>query len=92
MNAPEAFVALGVLSLIGYTVRGFFTLLTRRVEAKYARQSALPSDERLERIEQAVDAIALEVERISEGQRFTAKLLAEGQHRVARAAGSPVDS
>ncbi len=34
-------------------------------------------DERLTRIEQAVDAISLEVERISEGQRFTTKLLAE---------------
>jgi hypothetical protein len=32
---------------------------------------------RLERIEQAVDAIAIEVERISEGQRFTTKLLTE---------------
>ena len=32
---------------------------------------------RLERIEQAIDAIAVEVERISEGQRFTTKLLAE---------------
>jgi hypothetical protein len=30
-----------------------------------------------ERLEQAVEAIALEVERISEGQRFTTKLLAE---------------
>jgi hypothetical protein len=32
---------------------------------------------RLERIEQAVDAIAVEVERISEGQRFTTKVLAD---------------
>lgn len=32
---------------------------------------------RLERMEQAIDAIAVEVERISEGQRFTTKLLAE---------------
>jgi len=35
------------------------------------------TEERLARIEQAVDAIAVEVERISEGQRFTTKLLAE---------------
>ncbi len=34
--------------------------------------------QRLARIEQAVDAIAIEVERISEGQRFTTKLLSEG--------------
>ncbi len=34
-------------------------------------------EERLARIEQAVDAIAVEAERISEGQRFTTKLLSE---------------
>ena len=34
-------------------------------------------DERLERIEHAVEAMALEVERISEGQRFVTRLLAE---------------
>ena len=32
---------------------------------------------RLERMEQAIDSIAIEVERISEGQRFTTKLLSE---------------
>lgn len=32
---------------------------------------------RLERIEQAIEAMAVEVERISEGQRFVTKLLAE---------------
>ena len=35
------------------------------------------SVERLERLEQAVDAIAIEIERMSESQRFTAKLLSE---------------
>jgi hypothetical protein len=34
-------------------------------------------NERLQRIEQAVDSIAVEVERSTEAQRFTAKLLAE---------------
>jgi hypothetical protein len=39
----------------------------------------IPSDvsARLERMEQAIDSIAVEVERISEGQRFTTKLLAD---------------
>lgn len=36
------------------------------------------STERMERLEQAVDAIAIEVERISEGQRFVTRLLTEG--------------
>jgi archaellum component FlaC len=35
--------------------------------------------QRLERLEESVDAIAVEVERISEGQRFVTKLLSEGQ-------------
>ena len=35
---------------------------------------------RLDRIEQAVDAVAVEVERISEGQRFTTRLLSEGKN------------
>ena len=34
-------------------------------------------DERMTCLEHAVEAIALEVERISEGQRFTTKLLSE---------------
>src|SRR6478609_3382972 len=38
---------------------------------------SLEIEARLERIEQAVDAVALEMERIGEGQRFVTKLLAE---------------
>jgi hypothetical protein len=34
-------------------------------------------DARFERLEQSVDAIAVEIERISEAQRFSAKLLSE---------------
>jgi hypothetical protein len=34
-------------------------------------------EERLNQLTNAVDAIAIEVERISEGQRFTTKLLAD---------------
>ena len=37
------------------------------------------SAERLERIEHAVDAIAVEVERLGEGQRFVSKLMSERQ-------------
>jgi|SRR5687768_9807181 len=42
--------------------------------------AALPPEagQRLERVEQGIEAIAIEVERISEGQRFVTKLLAEG--------------
>jgi hypothetical protein len=50
----------------------------RRLEGG-ATRPAVPGDvtAQLERMEQAIDSIAVEVERISEGQRFTTKLLAE---------------
>jgi len=52
--------------------------LVRRWE-KSASAPPIPADVtgRLERIEHAIEAVAVEVERISEGQRFTTKLLAE---------------
>ena len=51
----------------------------RRVESRGA-PLPLPLrdvEERLDRIERAVESIAVEVERVSEGQRFVTKLLAE---------------
>jgi hypothetical protein len=43
--------------------------------------------QRLERLESSVDAIAVEVERISEGQRFVTKLLSESQPAPVLGAG-----
>ena len=51
-------------------------MLRRPFETKPAPQ-ILESAARLERMEQAVDAIAVEVERISEGQRFVTSLMAK---------------
>jgi hypothetical protein len=50
----------------------------RRIEGREVTP-AIPPDVsvRLERIERAVESIALEVERISEGQRFVTKVLAD---------------
>jgi hypothetical protein len=41
------------------------------------REIARVDDARFERLEQAVDSIAIEIERMSEAQRFTAKLLSD---------------
>ena len=50
----------------------------RRLDREPSRPELQPDvTARLERMEQALDSIAIEVERISEGQRFTTKLLAE---------------
>jgi hypothetical protein len=76
---PEELVFLafgGMVSstiVVVYAIRAF----SQRGRAKGAAELPPGIDQRLERIEQAVDAIAIEVERISEGQRFTTKLLAD---------------
>jgi hypothetical protein len=51
----------------------------KRILRRAPRATPVPADVtmRLERIEQAVDTIAIEVERISEGQRFVTRLMAE---------------
>ena len=41
------------------------------------RQGTAITDARFERLEQAVESIAIEIERVSEGQRFVTKLLSE---------------
>jgi len=41
------------------------------------RDNASLLDARLERVEQTVESIAIEMERVSEGQRFVTKLLSE---------------
>lgn len=46
-------------------------------------------DSRFERLEQAVDAIALEIERVGEAQRYQAKLLSEANMMPAMAQKSP---
>jgi multidrug efflux pump subunit AcrA (membrane-fusion protein) len=53
--------------------------IARRMDRRNAAAPTADADtrDRLERIEQAVDAIAVEVERISEGQRFTTKIISE---------------
>ena len=39
--------------------------------------AGLPTDDRLEQLQQSIDAVALETERIGEAQRFAEKLRAE---------------
>ena len=80
MDGPEVLIPLGFFATVVILVLGvpYVRALTRRVEAA-SHQPQLPADvtARLERIEHAIDAMSVEVERIAEGQRFTTKLLSE---------------
>ena len=68
--------------------------MSRLIWKRSSRMALAPvapaeSGERLERIEQAVDAIAIEVERVSEGQRFVTRLLSERGGLALNVAQSP---
>jgi hypothetical protein len=65
-----------VTTVVGYPIA---RAIGRRAENKAIdRAEVREFRQRLEGIEQAADAIAVEVERISEGQRFTTRLLSHG--------------
>ncbi len=49
----------------------------RRSPTRANRDNSLEGNAQINRLEQSVEAIAIEVERISEAQRFSAKLMAE---------------
>ncbi len=71
-----------VIPVIFFICTAFTVVLfpiARAFARRMDRQERIPPDvtARLERMEQAIDSIAIEVERISEGQRFTTKLLSE---------------
>jgi len=73
---PIIFVSSIPIIAIGVPIARAFA---RRIEQAPSPASAITHDvvARLERMEQAIDAIAVEMERVSEGQRFTTKLLAD---------------
>ncbi|MDB4886666.1 MAG: hypothetical protein JWN79_2104 [Gemmatimonadetes bacterium] len=53
------------------------------------QQGLASSDQRLARVEQAIESIAIEVERISEGQRFITKILSDGAQPLLEMVPSP---
>jgi hypothetical protein len=86
VRIPGELIPIVLFTMIPITVIGtpIARAIARRIEGGVGgggggRSTALPNDvgERLERMEQAIDAIAVEVERIAEGQRFTSKLLTQ---------------
>jgi hypothetical protein len=80
--SPSQYTAISIVLIIFVLAPLAFawaSRLTRRTVApKAPRNYYTDSSERMERLEQAVDTIAIEIERISEGQRFLTRVLGEG--------------
>ncbi|HUO51013.1 MAG TPA: hypothetical protein VMT93_00710 [Gemmatimonadaceae bacterium] len=73
----------GLVFLVPITLFVCVTVIVLAAMSRRGRSAAIASPrldeiaQRLERMEQAIDAMAVETERIAEGQRFTTKLLSE---------------
>ena len=72
------------ISIAFFVMTGFIIVglplaraFARRMDRRGETASASEIAPRLDRIEQAVEAIAIEVERVSEGQRYTTKAIAD---------------
>ncbi|MGH7620146.1 MAG: hypothetical protein ACREPM_23265 [Gemmatimonadaceae bacterium] len=86
MRVPGELIPIMLFACIAVTIIGapIARAFARRIESQPREPNQLPEvSARLDRMEQALDSIAIEIERISEGQRFTTKLLAD------RAASAP---
>jgi hypothetical protein len=78
MSGPETAAFITLVITGGITITRVATAFFNRHRPDASgRRGDAALEQRLARIEHAVEAIAIEVERVSEGQRFTTKLLAE---------------
>lgn len=74
VDISVAFFVMLAFIIVGLPLARAFA---RRMDRKGESASASEISPRLDRIEQAIEAIAIEVERVSEGQRYTTKAISE---------------
>jgi len=77
--ANFAVVAVVIVGMVA-SLSGILVWLVRGMKTKSLpreQPNILQFEQRFDQLQQSVDAIAVEVERIAEAQRFSAKLLAE---------------
>lgn len=90
LQEKVAIISVAAIVFIGAPIAiAIARFIWKRTTSRPSQAPAPSGDDtrRLERVEQAVDAIAVEVERMSEGQRYVTRLLAE---RAGAPAAEPV--
>ncbi len=65
--------------------------LWRRPAATATTEMPAELTDRLNRLEQAVDAVAVELERVGEGQRYVTRVFTEGQRALGGPAAEPIE-
>ena len=87
-NRAEVFGGLITILVFFPIALAVARLIWRRGRAPTLPPGWAEAAQRLERLEQAMDTIAIEMERVSEGQRFTTKILTQ---RAAENGAAPAD-
>lgn len=79
-------ISIAFFAMVAFIVVGLplMRAIARRIDRGTPVAAPIPREVRdqLQQISQSVDAIAIEVERISEGQRFTTKMLADKRQDI----------
>jgi len=74
-----------IVAIVCGSAYSLIKMYMRRESGTAVPQSGLKEiHDGLRQLQQAIDAIAIEVERLSEGQRFTTKLLADRERELAQ--------
>lgn len=69
----------------------FSRRLWKRGMAPASNEVPAELTDRLSRMEQAIDAVAVELERVGEGQRYVTRVFAEQQHALGVGAAEPIE-
>lgn len=77
-------IVVGIPAIV-VTIKMYLSHKERMAGLTAPRGQSAMLDARLERVEQTVESIAIEMERVSEGQRFVTKLLSERARDVSGA-------
>mgnify|MGYP001792788851 CR=1 FL=1 len=78
MNFQPEVIAIPVIFLItGWMLKMWLSHQEKMKGMSLPKPERVLIDARLDRLEQAVEAIAIEIERVSEGQRYVTKLMSE---------------
>jgi len=77
----EILIFAGRMATLGCLTKIVLAVINRRRPELKSGNTLDEMAQRLGRMEQAIDATAVEVERISEAQRFTTKLLVDKGHQ-----------
>lgn len=79
------------VAVLGPMAIGVARMLWKRSNRPMVPPAFTETAQRIERLEQSIDAIAIEIERVTEGQRFVTRLLSEGERASALASGKRAD-